>query len=109
MNYQVINALKEALQTKPSHGICGVLTSLNLEEPVPYYELMFEVCEDLNVYSGSIAMPITVAHGEPYALYRNARKKGKLWNSTTKYGNARRRVAIEMIERLTEVPHEEIA
>lgn len=100
MNYQVIEALQLALNTKPNHGICGVLQALDLEEPSEYYELMFKCCEALGVFSGTLAMPISVRHGEPYALYSNARRKKKLWNSTTKYGAARRAVASKMIMEL---------
>lgn len=102
MYYKVIEALQLALNTKPNHGICGVLEALDLEEPSEYYELMFKCCEALGVFSGTLAMPISVRHGEPYALYSNARRKKKLWNSTTKYGAARRAVANMMI---TELKH----
>ncbi len=100
MNATVVDALKEALKTKPNTGICGILIALDLEDAQYYYELMFECCEELNVFSGSLSMPITVDHGEPSTLYRNAKRKNKLWNSTTKYGAARRNVAQLMIERL---------
>lgn len=101
MDHEVIEALQLALKVKPNHGICGVLEALDIEEPAEYYELMFSCCEALGVFSGTLAMPISVSHGEPYALYSNARRKKKLWNSTTKYGAARRAVANMMISELT--------
>ena len=100
MYYKVIEALLDALKTQPRHGICGVLEALDLEEPAEYYELMFSCCEQLGVFSGTLAMPITVNHGEPYFLYSGARRKNKLWKATTKYGAARRAVAMLMIEEL---------
>lgn len=100
MHYQVIETLKKALVEQPDTGICGLLEKLELEEAQFYYELMFKACEDLGVFSGTLAMPISVQHGEPYMLYRSAKRKGKLWKSTTRYGAARRKVALRMIEEI---------
>lgn len=100
MNEQVIAALMHALKTKPNHGICQILTDLGFDDMSDYYALMIKCCEALGVYSGNPSVPISVAYGEPYMLFRNAKRKKKMWNSKSRYGNARRAVAAMMIEEL---------